>query len=646
MPHRLLLAWVFVFGFSAQAGKGDLILVPQPPDPSQATALTRYKNRMVRCATDLISFSRRLANRIPFMEWVVGSGWDPSPVYFSTPDGSRLVTHELDYDYSTNSGPLTQHAKVVVLDGRTGNPLSERIFPRTQDSHPQRNIALSPDGKWVYVGFAGNGELELWDANTFTIKRSFPLPFRYVRFVIPSPSGRHLLVAVDSEPVGRGILKTAVLDLEERSVSSVIDTPVGLKTPIYFHPVEDLLVYVWEDGQFEVVRFDGSSVFSRGIRPHSLASVSTEFGLASILENGSPGRSIRFVEQVAYPSGQPLRQLQIKSPIDYTYIKPALSPNGLYLAYQTVWGTRRDPNDPPDQKIVLLNLVTGEEDIVRLGKSLCGFSFTPSGEGLVVLFGDQTHYIPTTLRMGDYFKGAKRLEFPDIRHLASPSAISASILTRVQIDLSRPPSVEGAVLEPYRNTRELWGPLMGKQVNVEFRYPDRTISVPQRLTSLERLRQIDRAFATSVETVLAAEKNLPPRRAGMHPDYALFLRGEALVFSIVAQDKAWDSLPISSNPEERPTLEGNQQLRGVTIEFLPLRSAFQKLKSKIHSPVTLRLVHTHAGTSAPNDPQDVEAARRLLEDFRKHFPGFQFKAQIAAVPAEEAGGQVFISEVK
>jgi WD40 repeat protein len=632
MLRGISLFILFTLGNYSTAGGTGLTLISQPPDPHQATALARNVHSVSRCARGLASFSRRLISSIPFADAVWGT-WSSYSDFSTTPDGRRVLTYELDYSHSFHSDPSNQHAKVVVLDGRTGKRVSERIFPRTQDSHPAKTIALSPDGKSVYVGFTGNGRLEKWDADTFTVKKDLPLPYRFIRAIVPSPSGRYLAVSVSHDPSGpqSHLWKTALLDLEGENVISVMEIPMGLSTQVYFLPSEDGLVYFSENGHLEVVQFDGRSIFSQNTLPHSLASVCPRVGIASFFKASEYSDSLQSITQTTYPGGEPLRRIALRNLVDALYTKPVFSNDGLYLAYRVRQGSVSE--------VVVVDLISGQENKIPFPREVLNFKFSPSGESLVVAFGDASHYDPMTARLADYFPKTA-LEFSgtallagmqNALALATPTeAISSA--AHVVIDLSRPRAGQ-TVLEPYRRPQLDWETPMGKLLNVEFRFPDKTVSVPQRLTSLERLRRADHAFATTVENVLAAKK-APPRR------------GEVNIFAVISKGKAWESAPLISQFTELPTADGKIQLNGLPISFAELGAAFRNVQSQLHPSVTLRLVHARAGTSTPNDPFDIESARQMLEAFRKEFPTFHFKMQIASVPVEDAGDRVFITDLE
>ena len=65
-------------------------------------------------------------------------------------------------------------------------------IPCSQDGGTACDIALSPDGKHIYVSLESSDELAVIDAENLTLQKTMHMPINNSRSVVASPDGRYI----------------------------------------------------------------------------------------------------------------------------------------------------------------------------------------------------------------------------------------------------------------------------------------------------------------------------------------------------------------------------------------------------------------------------------------------------------------------
>ena len=144
------------------------------------------------------------------VDWVAGTGQAGTHMVAAAPDGSRL--------YTANIGSGT----VTVMD-LYGPPGQLGIDHLPVGKQPE-GIAVSPDGKEVWVGRLDGGEIAILDAGTDQLKerlRPRGVPIR----IYFTPDGRRVLV---SDPAGAQVIVYEAATRRELKRIPVGKVPVGI----------------------------------------------------------------------------------------------------------------------------------------------------------------------------------------------------------------------------------------------------------------------------------------------------------------------------------------------------------------------------------------------------------------------------------
>lgn len=115
------------------------------------------------------------------VDWIMGTGQNGTHMLVVSADGRRI--------YTSNLGS----ASVTAIEFNATNPNQTRVTHITVGAQPE-GIDLSPDGRELWVGHNGDGQISIIDTSTNTVRetiRAGEVPIR-VRF---TPDGRRVLVS-------------------------------------------------------------------------------------------------------------------------------------------------------------------------------------------------------------------------------------------------------------------------------------------------------------------------------------------------------------------------------------------------------------------------------------------------------------------
>ena len=135
------------------------------------------------------------------VDWIRGTGQSLTHILVVSHDGSRL--------YATNMRSDTVTA--IDIEGSGQDPASIKQIPVGK---APEGIAISPDGKELWVGHNGDGSISIIDTTTLTVKKTFkvgmvPIRLKYTsdgnRVIVVDPRASELIIydAVKAQEIKR-----------------------------------------------------------------------------------------------------------------------------------------------------------------------------------------------------------------------------------------------------------------------------------------------------------------------------------------------------------------------------------------------------------------------------------------------------------
>lgn len=144
------------------------------------------------------------------IDWIMGTGQTATHMLVISPDGRRLYTANIASDSVT----------VIALDGPPG---PTQIAQLSVGKQPEA-IAVSPDGRELWVGQNGDGQVSIIDTATNKLKETIKVgqvPIR-VKF---TPDGKRVLIS--DPPKGELVILDAATRKEIKRMT-VGEVPVGI----------------------------------------------------------------------------------------------------------------------------------------------------------------------------------------------------------------------------------------------------------------------------------------------------------------------------------------------------------------------------------------------------------------------------------
>ncbi|HRQ49927.1 MAG TPA: YncE family protein [Agriterribacter sp.] len=123
------------------------------------------------------------------VDWLAGTGQEGGHMLVLTPDGRTVYT----------ANRISNTVSAVAVDSGTLSAPG-RVVHIATGKRPE-GIAVSPDGKELWVGNTGDGTIDIIDVASNTIKQSFAVGKVPIRIQF-TPDGKKALVSDNGAPVG------------------------------------------------------------------------------------------------------------------------------------------------------------------------------------------------------------------------------------------------------------------------------------------------------------------------------------------------------------------------------------------------------------------------------------------------------------